>query len=348
MAKYRPIPVIESTRGDRRWLVSALPEGHGYRSDTAMQSRRLATLFTLTFIVQVAVALDIQTVRFPAGDGYQIAADYVAPAKGKSDPAMCVLIHGERETRKVWPKELLELLHQEGFATLSIDLRGFGESASSKSQAQIERRDEEVYQRMNADVRGAYDWLAARPSVDRSRFVIIAHGTGTAVALQYAARDASVDAVLCISPELDLPGINAAGDMRQIVGQELHAIGGAATAETCSRMQSGNQACKVEIVKFDESDRAAFLSEPTNISTITRLASNGAGPAAKVPLSFSIESDKKVCHQKDSGWIPQIKPTNLRVFSTKDEAEARGYRLSKSKGPGARDDAQNKKKKDKR
>ncbi len=131
-----------------------------------MQSRRLATSFTLTFIVQVAAALDIQTVRFPAADGYQIAADYIAPAKSKADPAMCVLIHSERETRKVWPKELLELLHQEGFATLSIDLRGFGESASSKSQAQIERRDEEVYQRMNADVRGAYDWLAARPAVE--------------------------------------------------------------------------------------------------------------------------------------------------------------------------------------
>ena len=43
-------------------------------------------------------------------------------------------------------------------------------------------------------MRGAYDWLAQQPKVDRARFALVGASVGCSVALQYAAKDRSVTA----------------------------------------------------------------------------------------------------------------------------------------------------------
>jgi hypothetical protein len=43
--------------------------------------------------------------------------------------------------------------------------------------------------------------------------------------------------------------------------------------------------------------------------------------------------ERNVYHEAGSKWLPEIAATNLRYYSSPQEAEARGLRAAKSKGP---------------
>lgn len=89
--------------------------------------------------------MDYQEVSFPAAiDGLEIAAWYI-PAEpedtGQNDQALAdqaaiVMVHGWNASRtQAFARHFLELardLHQAGFALLTIDLRGHGQSADSR------------------------------------------------------------------------------------------------------------------------------------------------------------------------------------------------------------------------
>ncbi len=74
------------------------------------------------------------------------------------------------------------------------------------------------------------------------------------------------------------------------------------------------------------------LLNPAVCKWITDFLKESLGGPAHDPVYASIERD--IYHKKGSGWIPRIKATNLREFSSAQEAEARGLRRSKSSGPG--------------
>ena len=65
------------------------------------------------------------------------------------------------------------------------------------------------------------------------------------------------------------------------------------------------------------------------------------GPATDSTVYGSINSD--IYHLPGSGWIDRINPSNMRHYSSPREAEARGLRKARSRGPddkprGRRDD----------
>ena len=69
-------------------------------------------------------------------DNWQIYITYYqAPGKDESvtkNAAVVVLLHGDKENRLVWEGEkgLAPLLHQEGFAVITVDLRKHGQSTN--------------------------------------------------------------------------------------------------------------------------------------------------------------------------------------------------------------------------
>ncbi|MEW6253603.1 MAG: alpha/beta fold hydrolase, partial [Planctomycetota bacterium] len=199
-----------------------------------------------------APAGEPQPVSFHAADGVRIAADYYPPPSAeRGDAPAVILLHGYAADRKIW-EPLIAPLHQAGFAVLALDLRGHGESATTTSHQAVQQRDPELFRAMQNDVLGAYDWLAARPGIDRARLALVGAGVGASVALQYAAHDRSVDALACLSPRLNDLGLDASGDTHQITGRRLLMIANEAERDAPYTLRQRTAGVEVRICRASQ------------------------------------------------------------------------------------------------
>jgi alpha-beta hydrolase superfamily lysophospholipase len=157
-------------------------------------------------------------VRFPTQDNLLIVGAYTPPPNRKGERApMVILLHMYASDHTAFDR-LVPHLHAAGFAVLAIDLRGHGESVGPPEMGLAERvadRDRKLFAAMDRDVAGAYGWLVKQPEVDAARFVLVGASVGCSVALKYAARDRSVDGVVCLTPGTGYMGIDSLSDARK-------------------------------------------------------------------------------------------------------------------------------------
>jgi hypothetical protein len=118
----------------------------------------------------------VEQVWITAGDGSRVEAWYQtgAGASARHPGPAYIYFHGNGDTiDKMW--RVASQTVPRGFSTLVIEYRGYGRSTGEPSE-----------QALIADSLEFYDWLVARPEVDRSRIVL--HGTslGGAVAIAVA------------------------------------------------------------------------------------------------------------------------------------------------------------------
>lgn len=288
-------------------------------------------LLTLLLVVP-AGAVEPKPVSFKAADGLRIAADYYPPPVAQRGEApVVVLLHMYRSDRKAW-EPLITPLHDAGFAILALDLRGHGQSATTETRDRVLNRDPKLFREMQHDLRGAYDWLAGQPRVDRARFALIGASVGCSVALQYAASDRSVDAVVCLSPGLNYMGLDSAGDIHQITGRRILML---ATEDERDAPYTLKKRCptgEVRIHKGDEAHGTNMFGVVPNLERdAAAFVKSGVGEPTETTVYGTINSN--IYHLPDSGWLRRISPTNLRYYSSAKEAEARGLRAARSKGP---------------
>jgi pimeloyl-ACP methyl ester carboxylesterase len=293
---------------------------------------RRAWWMTSCLAAVAALAGEPQRVSFQAADGVRIAADYLAPRSAQRGGApIVILLHMYRSDRTAYAP-LIAPLHEAGFAVLAIDLRGHGESATTETRDAVLRRDPAIFRKMQDDVRGAYDWLAQQPSVDRARFALVGASVGTSVALQYAAKDRSVDAIVGLSPGLNDMGLDSAGELHQITGRKILLL--ATEDERDAPYTLQKQAVDVQ-VRIDQDHQAhgtdLFGVVPGIEREIVRFLKAGVGEPTATTVYGSIK--RNIYHEASSGWLKEIAPTNLRYYSSPQEAESRGLRAAKSKGP---------------
>jgi pimeloyl-ACP methyl ester carboxylesterase len=94
-----------------------------------------------------------RVVDLKSADGTPLKTTYFAAAK--SGPGV-LLLHQSNRDRKSWDEEAAQLAAA-GFNTLTLDLRGFGESGGTRSD----------FKRMPEDVDAALEFLMSQPGVDR-------------------------------------------------------------------------------------------------------------------------------------------------------------------------------------
>lgn len=299
-----------------------------------MRLRTLLVLFTLLGAIRhLPGGEPAQVVTFPAADGMRLTADYYPPPADLRFPApMVVLLHMYRGDRHDW-QPLIGPLHEAGFAVLALDLRGHGDSATTETRQRVMDRDPKLFREMQNDLRGAYDFLVAQPRVDRARFALIGASIGCSVALQYAARDRSVDAIVCLSPGLDYLGLDSAGDIAQITGRRLLLVATEDEKDAVYTLEKRGSGVEARIPGGVQAHGTRMLGVVAGIERdiVAFLKRNVGEPSANF-VCGSINSD--VYHEPDSAWVKQIAATNLRYYSSASEAEARGLRPAKSKGPG--------------
>jgi len=304
-----------------------------------LSNRKAVIIGVLSLSLPLRVWADDRStkVSFTAADGYWIYADYYPRAQeyrnGAEDAPIVVLIHDFGADRNSW-LPLIEPLRHIGAAVLALDLRGHGESATEDTRERAQRADPGLYREMQSDLRGAYDWLASQGNVDRARFSIIAAGSGAAVALQYAAKDRSVDVVVCLTPPWDQLTFDPVADMRQVRGRNILLVAGPAEEEICKSLAGHTKGAEVRTSQAPGRGCELLAADSQLCSAIAKFAQDRMGSRSKAVVCGSIES--YIYHTLDSAWVAKINPTNLRYYSSPDEAEARGLRRARSMAPDER------------
>lgn len=124
-----------------------------------------------------------QKIHFTTQHHLKITGLYF-PAKQPRTPAV-IICHGSGQTIRSTAR-IAHWLHQEGFAVLTFDYRGFGES-----QGQLRS-----YQDLTHDLQSAMLFLLRQKNVNTHRVGMIGLSLGTAPAIQIAASNRQVKALL--------------------------------------------------------------------------------------------------------------------------------------------------------
>lgn len=283
------------------------------------------------------LAIDAEPVTLETFDSEVIAADYYAPQPSKTGAPMAILLHMYRSDRTAW-KPLIEPLHQAGFAILAIDLRGHGDSATDQTRQRVMQRDPVIFKEMHDDVRAAYDFLAQLDNVDRSRFALVGASVGCSISLRYATEDRSVDAIVCLSPGANYLGLDSKADISKIKGRKIWLLAADDAKERLGVEALAPLADGVTTKLFpgDAHGTHLFGKVPGLEKQIADYLKTNVGGPSKNIVYGSIKSKGKVYHLPGSGWIDRIAPSNLRHYSSPQEAEARGLRKARSRGPDDR------------
>jgi pimeloyl-ACP methyl ester carboxylesterase len=251
---------------------------------------------------------------------------------------MVILLHMYASHHRAFDP-LVPHLHTAGFAVLAIDLRGHGQSVGPAEIGLADRvaeRDRKLFAAMDRDVEGAYTWLAKQPGVDPARFVLVGASVGCSVALKYAARDRSVDGIVCLTPGTGYLGIDSLADAHKYGKRQLLLMASEDERSACDELGRLVPGSVVQIVPgASESDRMArhgtrMLGQVPEVEAkITAFLVKAAGPPSVNAVLASVQGD--VYHASGGSGTGQISPENIRWFSSAEEAEARGLRAPKTK-----------------
>ena len=117
------------------------------------------------------------------------------PTSGKAPVVVCC--QGFSLTKEVWLEKHAEALNRQGYATLNLDYRTFGESGGSP-RCRLVPQDQVV------DVRNALTFLEAQPDIDSTRMGVFGISLGASVATAVAGLDARVKALVAVAGPGDL------------------------------------------------------------------------------------------------------------------------------------------------
>ena len=153
-----------------------------------------------------AAADAVQTVTIDSPDGVKLVGSLYEASKPNS-PALLLLHQWESDRHSF--DEFATRMQAQGFAVLSIDGRGFGESTKKADGSSVTagRTDADV-KGMLGDVGAAFEFLSKQKNVEPSHVGIVGSSYGSSLAIIYAADDPKVAAVALLSP-----GLNYFGNM---------------------------------------------------------------------------------------------------------------------------------------
>ena len=150
-----------------------------------------------------------EKVVFTSDDGVSLVGSYYKPKSGinNSTPSV-ILLHMLGSDRGTWDN-FAQKLSQNGYAVLSVDLRGHGESIKqANSTISYQSFMPRNFNNMTLDVKAAKKYLTEEKNANPNQISIIGASIGANLALNYAASDHSIKSVILLSPALNYRGIS--------------------------------------------------------------------------------------------------------------------------------------------
>lgn len=165
---------------------------------------KLLLIVVLCLAILLLVAAGKKS-RYLTEDGVEIIGSTWIPDQGQS-PCV-ILLHMLGKTRADWNNVAQDLANR-GYAVVSIDLRGHGESTKQgDSIIDVLNFNEDDFQKMVLDVEVVLKELRKNPRIDSTRIAIMGASIGANVALQTAAADPQISVVVLLSPGKSYRGI---------------------------------------------------------------------------------------------------------------------------------------------
>jgi pimeloyl-ACP methyl ester carboxylesterase len=159
-----------------------------------------------------------QKVSFLTDDGVLIVGTYYSPSSShRTSPNAVILLHMLGRNRNDWNAFASILSNRSiGFAVLSIDLRGHGESINQDGKTisfqSFTRTD---FNRMVLDVKAAKHFLVTQKNILPNNIAIVGASIGANIGLKYAVSDPSIKAVVLLSPGVDYRGVTTSDSIRE-------------------------------------------------------------------------------------------------------------------------------------
>lgn len=295
---------------------------------------RFATACTLAVVCVGSVAIAHEPIRvtYTTSDGVEIVGDYWTPIDMKKPAPAVILLHMYTSQRTAWHPQVVALEYA-GFAIMSIDLRGHGDSTGPAAMNLTQRvldRDATLFNAMNLDVAGAYDWLAKRKEVDLSRIVIIGASVGCSVALDYARRDKSVDAVALLSPGTNYLGVDSLAHIKEYGRRPMLML--TSEEERSRGCDSLHEAAKdagasVEFAALPNTEIHGTKMYGKVARVDKRIAAflkKHVGPAGSDKVYASLSGH--LFYPEGDPRIDDLSPQTVRIFSSAAEAVSRGLK----------------------
>src|SRR6266487_4207117 len=172
-----------------------------------------------------------QKVTFLTDDKVLIVGTYYSPSSSNKNTSTdaIILLHMLGRDRNDWNPFASTLSNStNGYAVLSIDLRGHGESVNQNGKA-------------------AKQFLVTQKGINPNNIAIVGASIGANVALNYAASDPSIKAVVLLSPGLNYKGVITSDSIRKYVNPIYMAtagkdpVAGSDPQTLCNEINCGNK-----------------------------------------------------------------------------------------------------------
>ena len=200
---------------------------------------------------------DAANVEIRASDNTELAASFFPPIDKASagSPTPGVLMVHDAGADRHQLDDMAQKLQKAGFAVLTVDLRGHGQSRGENG-AWSELDDEEksrVWALATLDIEAAADWLLSQGQVHSTNLSVVGLGSGCALALRHAKRDENVRCVVLMGPRSKDFGFDVAADLQKIEGLPTLVLAAKDDEEVRSMVEAANG----ESQPFVELDYAA-------------------------------------------------------------------------------------------
>ncbi len=164
-------------------------------------------IFVLSQLI-LAQRVESERVEFFSEDGVFIKASYYNPPSPSQKYYPGIVILPEfRQSRKFWHSTAV-LLAEKGYAVVTLDFRGQGESIQAgESTLNWAFFSDDYIKLFLLDIKAAIEYLQSLPYVDQRRIVIVGSGLGANAGLVFASLYERIKALILLSPGLNYRGL---------------------------------------------------------------------------------------------------------------------------------------------
>jgi dienelactone hydrolase len=165
------------------------------------------------------LAEPFERVQLTTEDKLSLVAAFYAPKDQKQKSPGAVLVHDAGGSRADL-EPLAVRLQKQGFAVLTVDLRGHGESATAESdwkKANEETRLRE-WSLATRDVKAAAEYMRGREIVQSTNLSLVGYRSGGSLVARHAVRDEGVRDLVLIDPQPDNLGYALVKDLEELSG----------------------------------------------------------------------------------------------------------------------------------
>jgi pimeloyl-ACP methyl ester carboxylesterase len=161
---------------------------------------------------------DVEDVALKTGDGLALAASLYLPSKAGRSPAV-MMVHRPGGNRRE-QEDVARQLVRRGFAVLSMDLRGHGQSVTGDATFATLAPEEQarMWTFTLRDLEAGASFLRGRRDIHTTNLSVVGFADSCGLALRHASQDENVRAVVLVSPGENQLGFSLSEEIKRCGG----------------------------------------------------------------------------------------------------------------------------------